>query len=169
LLFEDAQARVADASAFIGGATRASAPAAYADIEGLLLNGKREDALKLAVEKEDFALALLIASVCGKEQFQFVSRCYAEKNFAVTSSLHFLSMLYSNQAEKSLKHGGARLLNTVASTDVGGGALAGGSAVVSQWRKHLAAILSNKNQNWADLVRTLADRILNDTHVSARL
>lgn len=120
------------------------------------------------MEKEDFALALLIASVCGKEQFQYVSRCYADKNFAVTSSLHFMSMLYSNQAEKSLKHGGTRLLNAAAAPDAATGAgRAGGSAVVTQWRKHLAAIISNKNQNWSDLVRALAERILTETNVSS--
>ena len=132
----------------------------HRELEELLLHGRREEALKLAVDRQMFALALLIGSVCGREQFQLAARCFADKSFSVSSPLHFSSMLFSNQAHSILRHGGMQLNKAqVGPTGVSM------SAVVVEWRRHLATILANKNADWVELARTLGDRVIAETNV----
>jgi hypothetical protein len=132
----------------------------HRELESLLLHGRREEALKLAVDKHMFALALLIGSVCGREQFQLAARCFADKSFSVSSPLHFSSMLFSSQAHSILRHGGLQL--NKAQSGSSGASL---SAVVVEWRRHLAAILANKSADWVELARTLGDRVIAETNV----
>lgn len=132
---------------------------AYGRIEELLLKGLREEAVEVAVQQKDWALAVLIAGNCKVETYQEVIRSYAEETFPTSSPMHFLSMLYSNQATSAIRFGG-RKLNALA-TDRDGDHRGG-----LMWRKNLAALLSNKTPVWKELVTSIGDRLLLDEKVS---
>jgi hypothetical protein len=171
----------------------AAAPALTAErqqeLEALLLVGSREEALALALKWEQFPLAMLIGTVCGREQFQQAVRAFADKSFSPSSSLHFVSMIYSNQASSTLKYGGRqapeRALGGPNSHSFYGSSSssssssshsaayrpqpvswASASPMVRDWRKHLGCILSNKSGDWVDLARTMGERVHSETHVS---
>ena len=130
----------------------------YGRIEELLLNGRREEAVQIAVEQKDWALAVLIAGNCKVETYQEVVRSYADETFPSSSPMHFLSMLYSNQATSAIRFGGKKL-NTLA-TDRDND-----HRVELIWRKNLAALLSNKTPLWQALVTSIGDRLLLDEKV----
>ena len=159
------------------------------ELESLLLVGSREEAMTLALKWGQFALAMLIGTVCGKEQFQHAVRSYADKSFPASSTLHFVSMIYSNQATCALKDSGRRLpeksLNGLNSNSFYGSSAASiqtaslykqhpvswqnATPMVRDWKKHLVSILSNKSGDWVDLARTLGEKVHSETHVSDRL
>ena len=130
----------------------------YGKIEELLLKGKREDAVQIAVQHKDWALAMLIAGNCKVETYQEVIKSYAEETFPTSSPMHFLSMLYSNQANSAVRCGGRKLNAFAGDRDdhSRGGLL---------WRKNLAALLSNKTPVWQELVTSIGDRLLIDEKV----
>lgn len=128
-------------------------------IEQLLLKGNREEAVRIAVQHKDWALALLIGGNCKVETYQEVIRMFAEETFPTSSPMHFLSMLYSNQASSAVRFGG-RKLNTF--TNEGDAHDRGGLI----WKKNLAALLSNKTPVWQELVAGIGDRLLLDEKVS---
>lgn len=151
-------------------------------LEALLVVGNRDDALAMALRLEQYPLAMLIGTVCGREHFQQAVKAYADKTFAPSSSLHFISMIYSNQATHVLKQGGTRLMPSKASNDPNStsryGSVSQGqtfrpqpvswqnaSPIVRDWKKHLGSILSNKSGDWVDLAKSLGERVYNETHV----
>jgi hypothetical protein len=131
-------------------------------LEALLLHGQRDEALNLAIQKEHFAFALLIGSVCGKDQFQYAARCYADKCLQSSASLHFMSMIFSNQASNVIRHGGKRLIDNASSTIGNANQI---SSFVQDWKKNLACILANKSSDWVELVRSLGERIATENLV----
>ena len=141
--------------------------AVTSQLEDMLLHGRREEALRLAVQKEMYPLALLIGSICGKDEFQYVTRCYADSNLSSASLLHFVSMLYSNQARNALRHGGMQLLKVLpGSSSNSNQTEIGHSAIVRGWSKNLAAIIANKSGEWSDLCKTLGERVIAETNVN---
>lgn len=131
----------------------------YARIESLLLSGRRSEAVDVATDAEDWPLAIIISSVCGKSTYQAVIRAYADKHFPKQSGLNLLSLIYSNQAEGTLKHGGKAF---VASSPSQGPS---GQDTSSLWKRNLSAVLSNKVGDWSQLVRHIGDRILQESGV----
>lgn len=130
----------------------------YAEVENFLLRGKREEAVKVAIEAKDWALAMLIAGNCRAEVYQDVVKRFAEETFPPASSLQLMSALFSNQAQTVIKFGGKRLSDegkTASKDDV----------FLSNWRRNLAALLSNKTPNWRDLVEGVGLRLQQDAHV----
>lgn len=69
----------------------------YAHLEGLLLRGKREEAVAAAVGHREWPIALLIASNCGPEEYREVTKAYATCTFPNASPLHLAALLFSNQ------------------------------------------------------------------------
>lgn len=135
--------------------------ALHATVEGLLVEGRREEAVDTALESHDWALAIVVASVCGKETYQRVVKAFADSNYPKASGLNLMSLIYSSQAEGSLKHGGRSL--AVAGAPQPQTALSPDYI----WRRNLASVLNNKVGDWNSLARHIGDRIAQETGVSA--
>lgn len=144
-----------------------------AEIEAMLIEGRREEALAVALQLKQFALAMLIGTVCGKEHFQSAVRSYADSCLDSNSALHFMSLLYSNQASSALQ----LPLATIGTKVTGSGGMSGGGArrgvswadaspFVLSWRQHLSCVLLNKTSDWVDVVRQLGERVFAETNVS---
>ena len=128
-------------------------------IETLLMLGRREEAVKIAMEIPNWSLAILISSVCDKSTYQEVIRAYSDFMFPRTSGLNLLAHIYSNQAENMIRHGGKVL-----------GGINTGTTVTScpseaMWRRNLAAVISNKVDDWSALARHIGDRVLQESGV----
>ena len=113
-----------------------------AAIQTLVLRGKRVEAIELAMETQNFALALLIASHCGPETYQNTVQQYTEKAFRNGSPLHTLGILFSGQ----------QLDASLPTLDSNG--------LLSSWRHHLAAIISNRTLGWERAIYTLGSKLL---------
>lgn len=119
----------------------------YSEIEALLVVGRREDALKKAIQCGEWSLAILIGSVCGAEKYQEVIRSYSASHFPASAPLHLLTLMYTNQATSAV-------VGTQQSDDV-----------LSLWRHNLSSILSNKPSNWQQLAQFLGYRLLSESKV----
>ena len=119
-------------------------------IQKLILRGKRVEAIELAFESNNFALALLIASHCGPETYQQTVQQYADKAFRNGSPLHTIGILFSGQQLDSS-------LPTLNSKEL-----------LGSWRHHLAAIMSNRTGGWDRSVFTLGTKLqqLGNTHAA---
>lgn len=127
-------------------------------IEALLLSGKRDEAAQLCVDQQQWGLAFMLASVCSPAKYQSISKAFAEKHFATASPLHLLSLVYSNQAQAHIAHGGRQLSSaTIASTSI-----PRSSTHSTVWRRNLAALISNKSGDWVSLIRVFANRLLQE-------
>ena len=114
-----------------------------------MLRGRRVEAIELALETQNFALALLIASHCGPETFQNTVQQYTEKAFRNGSPLHTLGVLFSGQQLDAS-------LPTVDTKDL-----------LACWRHHLAAIISNRTMGWDRAIYTLGSKLLDDGRIHA--
>lgn len=122
-------------------------------IETLLMLGRREEAVKIAIESNNWSLALLISSVCDKKVYQEVVRAYSDYSFPKTSGLNLLSLIYSNQAENTIRHGG----KVFAASGIPQ------SSFESTWGRNLTAVISNKVDDWSQLARHIGDRVLQES------
>jgi hypothetical protein len=128
----------------------------YAKVEQLLIRGQREDACALAVDAEQWSIALMIGSMCGKETFQHMMKTLADKSFPQHSTLHLMSLLYSNQAESMVRYGGRSL--------AGDNHKSGGiDSSPSSWKKNLTAVVANKVGDWVSLSKAVGDRIMDSS------
>jgi hypothetical protein len=119
----------------------------YVEIEALLVVGRKEDALRKAVQYGEWSLALLIGSVCGPEKYQEVIRSYSASHFPPAAPMHLLTLLYANQ-------GTSAVLSTSKTEDA-----------LTMWKHNLSAILSNKTTNWQQLAMFLGYRLQNESKV----
>ena len=69
------------------------------EIQHLLMLGKREDAVFSALSSKNYALALLVATMCDHGTYQEAARRFAEDSFCKDSPLHTLAMLFSGQLQ----------------------------------------------------------------------
>jgi hypothetical protein len=132
-------------------------------IETLLLLGRREEAIDIAMKAHLWSLALLIGSVCEKKVYQEVVRAYSESSFPRNSAMNLISLIYSNQAENTIRHGG-KLLATGASPATSS-SLASSAETI--WARNLTAVITNKVDDWGLLARQIGDRILQESGVSS--
>ena len=134
-----------------------------------LIRGNRESALEAAIGGKAWALALVIASVCGADKYKEVVRLFADNDLTHGTPAHTLALVFSGQAEAAVKLAGAPSSKTAAlaarpakpwrrrrrSSGGGSGAAGGGwlvgergdntaAAVVllDQWRYNLAGLLA---------------------------
>jgi hypothetical protein len=124
----------------------------FSKVEQLLIRGKREEACAMAVQAEQWPIALMIGSMCEKDTFQHMMKTLAEKSFPQQSTLHLMSLLYSNQAESVVRYGGRSLAGDKGQND--------SSGIVPTWKRNLAAIVANKVGDWNALSRAVGDRIM---------
>ena len=158
----------------IGGSLKSdygvSSAAALMKIEALLMQGKREDAANLAAEEHLWPLALIIGGVCPKQTYQSIVKRYADQSYGAggseSPSAHLFCLLFSDQAESSLKYGG-KILNNISFASASG-ADSSLPVILKDWWKVAASILANKGPNWTRLLRLLAYRLLHEKNVSVR-
>jgi hypothetical protein len=115
---------------------------------------------------------LLVGSICGPEQYQSVVMKYADCHFPSHSPMHLISLIISNQAEKTVVHSGKDFSNTTMtqfqSIDNPNPTSLGDNkslSVQSLWRRNLAAIIANKSSDWNKLVSSIGDKLLNESQV----
>jgi len=153
-------------------------------VENLLLRGNREEALRYATSQGLWPVALILGGVCGKEAYQDVVRRYADASFGTHGSerlpLHLMCLLYSNQAEGTLKYGGKSLSGT--SGNISGAFATStanylqqpslahdqGSWLLKDWKRIVVSIIANKSGHWSSLLRLLAERLRKEKQVLNR-
>eukprot|EP00526_Cylindrotheca_closterium_P004161 CAMPEP_0113637722 /NCGR_PEP_ID=MMETSP0017_2-20120614/19755_1 /TAXON_ID=2856 /ORGANISM="Cylindrotheca closterium" /LENGTH=4255 /DNA_ID=CAMNT_0000548783 /DNA_START=113 /DNA_END=12880 /DNA_ORIENTATION=+ /assembly_acc=CAM_ASM_000147 len=116
-------------------------------VQSLLLRGNRVEAVKEAVECKDFATALLVASMCDPETYKFAAKAYAENVFVGGSPMYTIGMLFS---------GSIQVPSESSSSSFWG---IGANELNSTWKKHLAAVISNRTVGWDRVVLSLGDRL----------
>ncbi|MCL4419473.1 hypothetical protein M1146_05225, partial [Patescibacteria group bacterium] len=125
-------------------------------VEAMLLRGDRETALNFALDKQDWALAMMLASVCGADKYQEVVRRFQQARFSPTGILPLLSMVYSNQAQKLLQstntpiavNSSAKVTFHQMGAPVSSLPVTASTAVTQNWRVKLSALLANKTPEW---------------------
>jgi hypothetical protein len=121
------------------------------ELESLLLTGKRDAALSLSLEKQDWPTAMMLAGTIGQDRYQEVMRIYASTCFSIAHPLYLSTMLFSGQAAKTLltaaTKSGPKFITTTTSAS---SAPASASkmneemSVFKNWKLSLAAIIANK-------------------------
>ena len=69
------------------------------DVQALLLRGDRESAVSEALTQQNYALALLIASMCDRTTYQITARRFADEVLQSGSPLHTATLLFSKNLE----------------------------------------------------------------------
>lgn len=131
-------------------------PKCFSELESLLLRGQREAAIDFALEHKEWVFALLISSLSGPLSYQRVVKEYADSNLPQGSPLHTLTLIYSNQ-NKIITAKQKLFMNDNENCQH--------YTLTTQWKKSLAAIISNKGTEWDKLGRSLGDRIFSDNKV----
>jgi hypothetical protein len=130
-------------------------PGSLESVQNLLLRGKRNEAVKEAISGGDFATALLVASMCGRETYQNAAKQYAEQVFFSGSPLHTVALLFAGELQAPI--------TGVPSSHWGGDS----SELIHTWKRHLAAIISNRTVGWDRIVLSLGDRLKECDEVQA--
>lgn len=144
----------------------APSPASTSSIEKLLVLGKREEAVELALEQEDYALALLAASLCDMNVYQRVVRQLASKRFSPASSaLQTFALLSCNQGgsapifqSPAVKPAAFQISDKLGST-AASTQNQSTTELLHNWRQNVALLLSTKTQDWQLLLIRLAQRL----------
>ena len=108
-------------------------------VQGHLLKGQRDHALSAAVGAKQYPLALLIASICGRDKYQEVVREYMSSIAVPGSVLNTVGMVFSGQGHMVSQSGSEML--------------------ITDWMPNLAAVVTNRTGGWDSVVRDLGDRL----------
>ncbi len=119
------------------------------EVQFLLLQGKREEAVECALVKEQFALAFLVASMCSRETYHKAAKSYTESVLRKGSPLHTAAELFCSELQTPEMRLG---VNPMIWSD-------SNINLKHTWKKHLAAIISNRTAGWDDLAVALGDRL----------
>jgi hypothetical protein len=130
------------------------------EVQDLLLRGERESAVSEALTQKNYALALLIASMCDRTTYRITARRFADEALAVGSPLHTATLLFSDNLEipddeELLDPYGkrARRKSFWYDDEIYG-------TLVETWREQLASIMCNQTAGWERFVVSLGDRLL---------
>lgn len=112
---------------------------------------------------------MLVGSICGPEQYQSVVIKYADRHFPSHSPMYLISLLISNQAEKTFINKDSLNTTMIHSQSIDNpNSISLGSnkslSVQSLWRRNLAAIIANKSSDWNKLVCSIGDKLLHESH-----
>ena len=123
-----------------------------AEMERLMLAGRREEAMQLAVASGEWASALLVAKSLGDTHWNKVISDYASSKFIAGSPLKTLFQIIAAQSNEAIfdQAGGFQDDNSY-------GAQA--NPIVEQWQRNLAIILSNRTPNDRQRVAHLGDML----------
>lgn len=126
------------------------------EVQSLLLRGERESAVSSAITDRNYALALVIASMCDRTTYQIAVNRFADECLQKGSPLHTAALLFSNNVDISdedadfLKRG--EQSSFWCREEYGN--------LEETWKKQLASIMSNQTVGWERIVLTLGDRLL---------
>ena len=109
-----------------------------AEVQDLLLRGQREDAVSEALSAKNYALALIIASMCDRTTYHIAARRFADEALPVGSPLHTATLYFTDNLEvprdeelvDPMFHGGYWCDDGMSE-----------EKLVSGWREQLAGIL----------------------------
>ena len=124
-------------------------------VEELLLHGKKEEAVEKSLSIGNFALALIIARCCGHEVYARAVQSFADTALPEGMSLRTISLLLSGQLHASglglnlpWQHVSKHVLRDI-------------------WKNHLAAILSNRTEEWSQLAVSIGDKLAEHDEITA--
>jgi Sec23-binding domain of Sec16/WW domain len=120
------------------------------NVERYLLRGEREKAVKEAIDSGNFALALLVATMCSYDVYQHTAKCFTDHVLSKSQPLHTIALLLSGQLESANSENGSNSLWDRINPD----------ALKKTWKSHLAAIMSNPASGWELIVLALGDRLV---------
>jgi Sec23-binding domain of Sec16 len=125
------------------------AKAGMESIQNYILRGKRAEAVEVALESNNFALALLVSTFCDAQTYHHVVKQYADKVLRGGSPLHTTAMLFSGQLDATVWSENPKEL-------------------LGSWRHHLAALISNRINGWDRVVVALGCKLqeMGDTHAA---
>eukprot|EP00804_Cyclotella_cryptica_P019129 CCRYP_020877-RB/>CCRYP_020877-RB protein AED:0.03 eAED:0.03 QI:259/1/1/1/0.8/0.66/6/654/2801 len=124
------------------------------EIQNLLMRGNREEAVDEALENKNYALALLIAAVCGVDTYQIVAQRFADEVLSPGSPLHTVALMLSQNLElPSSEELADPESESFWCKDIY-------DQLGSTWKCQLASILSNRKEGWNKIVLTLGDRLM---------
>ena len=66
------------------------------EVQGLLMRGERESAVSEALSQGNYALALVVASMCDRTTYKIAARRFADEALPMGSPLHTAALLFSN-------------------------------------------------------------------------
>lgn len=118
----------------------------HEEIVKLVLKGLREEAATEAVKAKNYAMAFLVGLRCSLDVFQYVGKEFASDSFGSGHPLRTVSMLFSGNLRSDTA------LDFWESTDPG--------SLKMRWRENLAAIISNRTNDWEHIVVALGDTLL---------
>ena len=116
-------------------------------VEQLLVEGKREEAVEHAVESGNFPMAILIASMLGRDALMKAVNGYIEKAHFTGKPLHALALLFSGLLKPSSGGTGSYWDEINPET------------LKATWKYHLAGMLNNTVEKWEHLVVALGTRL----------
>lgn len=129
------------------------------EVQDLLLRGERESAVSEALTQKNYALALLIASMCDRTTYRITARRFADEALPIGSPLHTATLLFSDNLEipddEELldPFRSARRKSFWYEDEIYG-------TLVESWREQLASIMCNQTAGWERIVVSLGDRLL---------
>ena len=130
------------------------------EVQDLLLRGERESAVSEALTQKNYALALVIASMCDRTTYRITARRFADEALPVGSPLHTATLLFSDNLEvpdddELLDPYGKSVRRKSFWYD---DAIYGN--LIESWREQLASIMCNQTAGWERIVVSLGDRLL---------
>lgn len=138
-------------SVFKGTTKTPGTSAILESVDGLLRRGQREDAVVEALRGDQFALAMLVASMCDRAMYRRVATSFAQKTFPIGSPLLTAAILLSGNLGEYDGDQPRLLESPWACED---------ETIQLSWKLHLATILSNRVGGWDKLAVSLGDRLL---------
>ena len=109
------------------------AEAAAQDMQALLVQGKREEACKRAIDSELWAPALMLSSYINMEMYQTVMGEFARKSFRAGTPLRTLYMLFAGQGKRVLDSDSLE-------------------ALLDAWQANLSVVLNNRTPGDSEVV-----------------
>ncbi|KAL7553127.1 hypothetical protein ACHAWF_016380, partial [Thalassiosira exigua] len=132
------------------------------EITSLLLRGDREGAVSEALSQGNYALALLVASMCDRATYRIAARRFADEALPKGGPLHTMGLYFSNNLEVPPDE---ELLDPVSGESFWDGEEY--RDLENDWREQLAAIMSNQAAGWERAVLSLGDALLRRSCVPA--
>ncbi|KAL7493711.1 hypothetical protein ACHAWT_002568 [Skeletonema menzelii] len=132
------------------------------EVQDLLLRGDRDCAVIEALRQKNYALALIIATMCDDDTYQMVARQFADDVLSAGSPLYTTTLLLTDNLQlppkdelRDPRHGLSFWCKDPYQD------------LDTNWTQQLASILSNKRANYTKIIMTLGDRLMQLGHCHA--
>eukprot|EP00985_Skeletonema_marinoi_P011820 scaffold5613_cov210-Skeletonema_marinoi.AAC.1 len=133
------------------------------DVQDLLLRGDRDRAVVEALREKNYALALIIATMCDEDIYQMVARKFADDVLSAGSPLYTTALLLTDNLPLPPGH----VLRDNPRHGLSFWCEDPYQDLDTNWTQQLATILSNKRGNYTKIIMTLGDRLMQLGHCHA--